>query len=406
MNISRFQDCYGCGLCATVCTKHIIEIGLNEDGFYSPGITNIDKCTNCGLCVQICALLHDKPAFPNGVIGSYAVWSTDQVVRQKCSSGGIAFELGRALLEKGYQVCGVRYNAGANRAEHYIVSTVEELIPSIGSKYIQSYTIDGFKSIERRKKYLVTGTPCQIDSFRRYIRKFRCEDNFILVDFFCHGVPSMLLWEKYVSEVEGITGKITYASWRNKFTGWHDSWTMSIDDELKGEKVGWHDSYNVLIRGRRGVYESRLSQGDCFYSLFFSDVCLGKACYEKCKYRHGNSSADIRIGDLWGRKFRTDEKGVSGVLTFTEKGEEVLHDIPLLHIESCDLKYVVEGQMKEAPTLPRMRGQILDMLRDNQITLQEIIRFIQPMLRKKRINKLLTNPFAVLRNKLIKYFNL
>ena len=226
------------------------------------------------------------------------------------------------------------------------------------------------------------------------------------MDFFCHGVPSILLWEKYVSEVERITGKITYASWRNKFTGWHDSWAMSIDGELKGEKVDWHDSYNVLIRGKKGFYNSRLSQSDCFYRLFLSDVCLGKACYKKCKYKHGHSSADIRIGDLWGTKFRTDEKGVSGVLTFTEKGERLLHDIPLLHIESCDLKSVVEGQMKEAPALPRMRSQVLDMLRENQITLQEIIRFIQPMLRKKRIRKLLTNPLVILRNRLIKYFNL
>lgn len=69
--------------------------------------------------------------------------------------------------------------------------TVEELIPSIGSKYIQSYTEEAFKKIDRKQKYLVTGTPCQIDSFRRFIRKFRCEDNFILMDFYCHCVPSM-----------------------------------------------------------------------------------------------------------------------------------------------------------------------------------------------------------------------
>ena len=109
---------------------------------------------------------------------------------------------------------------------------------------------------------------------------------------------------------------------------------------------------------------------------------------------------------MWGRKFRIDEKGVSGVLTFTKKGEKLLHDISSLHIESCDLKYVVEGQMKEAPALPSMRSQVLDMLKDNQVTLQEIIRFIQPFLRKKQIKKLLTNPLAVIRNRLIKYFNL
>lgn len=114
---------------------------------------------------------------------------------KKCSSGGAGFEIGKYLLGEGYKVCGVRYDAEKNRAEHYIATTVEELIPSAGSKYIQSYTVDGFKAINRKEKYLVTGTPCQIDSFRRYIKKFRCEDNFVLLDFFCHGVPSMLVWK-------------------------------------------------------------------------------------------------------------------------------------------------------------------------------------------------------------------
>ena len=94
-------------------------------------------------------------------------------MRRKCSSGGVGFELGRTLIGEGDKVCGVMYNAKANRAEHYIATTVEDLIPSIGSKYIQSYTVDGFKVIDRKQKYLVTGTPCQIDSFRRSIQKFK-----------------------------------------------------------------------------------------------------------------------------------------------------------------------------------------------------------------------------------------
>lgn len=405
-NIKNIHNCYGCGLCAVVCAKHIIEIKLDSEGFYSPCITDEDGCTNCGMCIDVCSYSHNNLSLGSNLIRSYAVWSDDAQIRCKCSSGGMAFELGRLLLKKGYKICGVRYNPDENRAEHYIATTIEELIPSIGSKYIQSYTVDGFKAINRKEKYLVTGTPCQIDSFRRYIQKLRCEDNFVLMDFFCHGVPSMWLWQKYVTAVEKIIGKITYASWRNKFTGWHDSWAMSIDGENTGEKVNWHDSYNVLMKRKKGSYNSRLSQGDVFYRLFLSDVCLGKACYDKCKYKHCQSSADIRIGDLWGVKFRKDEDGVSGVLTFTERGEELLHHIQRLHTEPCELKYVVEGQMKYAPELPEVRNRVIDMLKDNKVTLKETVQYIQPMLRKKRMRKLLTMPFSVLRNRLIKYFNL
>ena len=242
-NISNIRNCYGCGLCATTCPRHIITITLNTDGFYEPRITDESQCTDCGLCTEVCSYLYDDLPLKDRCIRSYAAWSNDNQVRRKCSSGGVGFEVGRTLMEEAYKVCGVRYNAETNRAEHYIATTVEELIPSIGSKYIQSYTVDGFKAINRKEKYLVTGTPCQIDSFRRYIRKFRCEDNFVLMDFFCHGVPSMLTWKKYIREVEKVTGKITYVSWRNKFTGWHDSWAMG----------------NVHRRGKNGK-EGRLAR--------------------------------------------------------------------------------------------------------------------------------------------------
>lgn len=358
MNISNIKNCYGCGVCAKVCFKQIIKIVLNDEGFYEPRITDVAKCTDCGLCMDVCSYSHNDLSLATSFVKSYAAWSNEPAVRRKCSSGGIGFEVGRTLINNGYKVCGVKYNPDSNRAEHYIATTVEELISSIGSKYIQSYTVDGFKAINRKEKYLVTGTPCQIDSFRRYIRKFRCEGNFVLMDFFCHGVPSMLLWNKYVGEVEKITGKITYVSWRNKFTGWHDSWAMSIDGEKTGGKIDWHNYYNILIRGKKGFYNYRLSQGDTFYRLFFSDACLGKACYEKCKFKYDKSSADIRIGDLWGKTYANDEEGVSAAIAFTEKGHEALRQCNCTLIEH-PFEIVAEGQMKQAPVRGKLYSNIM-----------------------------------------------
>lgn len=368
MNISNTKDCFGCGVCTTVCARRVIDIRLNADGFYEPQITDAAKCTDCGLCTDVCSYSHEGLALADLNIKSYAAWSNDTQVRRKCSSGGVSFEVGRELMGKGYKVCGVRYNPDTNRAEHYIATTVEELIQSTGSKYIQSYTVDGFKAINRKEKYLVTGTPCQIDSFRRYIQKFRCEDNFVLMDFFCHGVPSMWLWQKYVAEVEKKIGKITYASWRNKFTGWHDSWAMSMDGEKTGEKVDWHDSYNMLIRGKKGFYNSRLSQGDPFYRLFLSDSCLGKACYDKCKFKYDHSSADIRIGDLWGKTYKDNEDGVSAAIAFTDKGNEVLHQCNCTLVEH-PFEVVAEGQMKKNPKYNKNSRKIKDVLDKGSTTI-------------------------------------
>lgn len=397
MNISNIKDCFGCGVCTAVCARHIIDIRLNADGFYEPQIMDAAKCTDCGLCTEVCSYSHDGLALTDASIKSYAAWSNDTQVRRKCSSGGVGFEVGRALIDKGYKVCGVRYNPDTNRAEHYIAATVEELIPSIGSKYIQSYTVDGFKAINRKEKYLVTGTPCQIDSFRRYIRKFRCEDNFVLMDFFCHGVPSMWLWRKYVAEVEKKIGKITYASWRNKFTGWHDSWAMSMDGEKTGEKVDWHDSYNMLIREKKSFYNSRLSQGDPFYRLFLSDTCLGKACYDKCKFKYDHSSADIRIGDLWGKTYKDNEDGVSAAIAFTDKGNEVLHQCNCTLVEH-PFEVVAEGQMKTSPVKNRLYNHVSSALKDNRKNIVKIYGILQHYRKRQKWIHRLKNPFITLIN--------
>lgn len=279
-NISDIHNCYGCGVCSKPCPVHIIDLRLNEEGFYEPYLTEPDKCTHCGLCRDVCAYVKDELAQPNTPVVSYAAWSNDIQVRKKCSSGGVGFEIAKYLLGKGYKTVGVRYNAEKGRAEHFIASTLEELVQTTGSKYIQSYPVDGWKGIDRKGKYLVTGTPCQIDSFRNYMKRMKLpEENFILMDFFCHGVPSMLAWKKYCQEVEKTTGKITYASWRNKFNyGWHDSWIIGIDGENEGEKVNWHESYNLLIRGKKTFLQSRFSQGDKFFRLFLGDQCLGRQC--------------------------------------------------------------------------------------------------------------------------------
>lgn len=398
LNISNVHDCYGCGVCATACGRKIIEIGLNDNGFYEPHITDESKCTQCGICTDICAYLHDDLSLKQTEIHPYAAWSKDHLVRRKCSSGGAGFEIGKYLLGQGHKVCGVRYDAEKNRAEHYIATTVEELIPSAGSKYIQSYTVDGFKAINRKEKYLVTGTPCQIDSFRRYIQKFRCEDNFVLLDFFCHGVPSMLVWKKYTEWAEKQVGKITYASWRNKWSGWHDSWAMGIDGEEHGEKIDWHDSYDMLIRGGGKSYiESRLSQGDMFYKLFLGDCCLGKQCYDHCKYKYNKSSADIRIGDLWGTTYADDEDGVSAAIALTNKGYGILQNCNCKLIEHS-MECVSEYQMTKCPPKPEFYDRLIKKIHSPKVRIDDIQNIIKSFQWKQRQINRLCNPIRTVNN--------
>lgn len=361
-NISNIQNCYGCGVCATVCAKQIIKIDLNNDGFYEPHITDITKCTNCGLCTEVCSFTHNEVAGNPIEIKAYAAWSKAFPVRHKCSSGGVGFEIGRNLIKKGYKVCAVRYNAKKNITEHYIAATPEELIPSMGSKYIQSYTLNAFKAINRKEKHLVIGTPCQIDSFRRYINKFRVEDNFILMDFFCHGVPSYLIWKAYSKKVENIIGKIGNVVWRHKFSGWHDSYAMSIDEE-NNKNVATESNinivYNLKIEETKGQYFSKMTDGDDFYTLFFGNNCLGKACYKNCKYKYLSSSADIRIGDLWGNEYKDNKEGVSSLIVFTQKGKDLIEDIDSIEKVEHHIDVVAEGQMQHKIKYPSIARPII-----------------------------------------------
>lgn len=367
-NISNIHNCYGCGVCAACCAKNTISIELNRDGFYEPSIMNEAQCTHCGICTEVCAFSHSELANADATpLKSWAAWSNDERVHRKCSSGGIGFEIGKQLIEQGYKAVGCRYDVKEQRAEHYIATTVEEFIASIGSKYIQSYTAEAFRQIERKgQKYLVTGTPCQIDSFRRMIRKFRCEDNFILLDFFCHCVPSLHAWKAYIKMLEPKIGEVTYASWRNKFEyGWHDSWLMGMDGEKTSKPIDWHDSYNLLIRGKKTFVQSRKSQGDLFYKLFLGDIALGPQCEKQCKYKYDHSSADIRIGDLWGDTYKDDQKGVSALIAFTEKGRELVEGLKEVTLIEHPFELVAEGQMDKNAKARELRSLVVSMLRNN-----------------------------------------
>lgn len=377
MNISSVRNCFGCGVCSIVCGRKIIEIKLNEDGFYEPCITNPDKCTDCGLCYDVCSFSHDDLALKTIDIRSYATWSKDYAIRKKCSSGGISYELARFLIAQGFKVCNVRYSPEKNRAEHYIATTTEELLPGIGSKYIQSYTVDGFKAINKGEKYLVTGTPCQVDSFRRYIQHFHKENDFILVDFFCHGVPSKLMWDKYISYVKRKVGNISHVSWRNKDMGWHDSWAMKII-------------------GDKSSLFSQISQGDMFFRLFLSDTCLNKACYNHCRFKNNRSSADIRIGDFWGKQYQNNEEGVSAIVAFTSIGDEILHNCNCILIEH-PFDVVSENQMKHSPMIPKLSDTIMDALKNPLISIETIYYILAKENKKQNYIYLIKNPLIAIK---------
>lgn len=314
-NVSAIKECFGCGVCAVACPVKIIDIRLNEGGFYSPFIDNPNRCTDCGICLEICAFNQAEklPCKQEKIFGSYASWSKDKKTILETSSGGACYELGKIALDEGYKVIGVEYDLKREIANHYVASDIEELEKSKKSKYLPSYTPDGFGKITRKEKYMIISTPCHIDSIRRYIRKYKIEDNFVLIDFFCHGVPSMLLWKKYLEHIKSQTGEIRKISWRNKSHEWNES----VQDELD-----WPNSPRMKVWGEKKNVQSKTLLKDIYFAFFLGNRCLAKVCYDDCRYKLLSSQADIRVGDFWGKAYQEEKKGISSLIAFTPKGDE------------------------------------------------------------------------------------
>lgn len=379
-NVNDNVNCYGCGICSVACPRQIIKLIHNGRGFYIPQVEN-EECIECGICLSCCSYIDDLVSDEHCAnIKSFASWSLDEKIRFQCSSGGSGYAIAQHLLSLGYKICAVRYDVNKRRAEHYIATNEQELIESVGSKYIQSYTSDGLSNIDWNDKYLVVGTPCMIDSFRKLIRKKKKESNFILMDFFCHGVPSRLLWEKYNNIKIKECGDIKAIKWRNK-------------------NDGWQDSLKFLINGTKKKYIGGINQGDIFYKLFLGDYCLGDACYNKCKYKMLKSAADIRIGDLWGKTYMNNKKGVSGLLTFNDEAYQIISKIPGLFLQKEDISVVTEGQMLQSPSEPLLRPIILKLLSMNSSSMfmEHLIVSIDKKI--KKIIKLIFHPNVVLKNR-------
>ena len=316
--------CTGCGVCSVVCPKKCISINLNDEGFYIPKLSNAAQCIHCGLCDRVCP--KDAQQAEQVPLQLIAVASNTKEVLQSTSSGGICYELAKQAIKEGKKTCACIYNYQENRAEHAVVQSVEELELTKGSKYFQSYTADAFEKVLDGEDWAVFGTPCQIAAIDKAARLKNCRDKLLLVDFFCHGTPSINLWKKYLSE-QGEQG-LEKIDFRSKEFGWH-SWSLRF--HYKDGKS--HTDHNRNM----------------FYKFFFSNLCLNESCY-RCHFKAFKSAADIRVGDFWGKKYAEDRDGVSSCVILTPKGQAAMDAIGencmVTPVEKPD---VMEVQMSESP---------------------------------------------------------
>lgn len=379
---SVIHQCTSCQLCGAVCPKGAITIGLDKEGYYRPTV-NDELCIDCGLCVKVCYKYDNQIKLSTAdslkTKPLYASWAKDNELLKDTTSGGIGDLLAKQLIIDGYKVVGVVYCEEKTRAEHRIAETREETIPFRGSKYIQSYTLDALKKIVadcKNSKYAVFGTPCQIYALHKFAELRKIRDNFIFIDLFCHGCPSLLAWTKYQKQIKENNGveQFDQVVFRSKIRGW--------------------GSFNVVFKKGGKTYFSNKACDDGFYELFFCDQILNEGCND-CRLRGTIEYTDIRLGDFWGKKFLNNRTGVSAVCLATERGESLFQKVKenLVSLE-CRYEECLPYQSWDLVYKPRLelRRLLLDSLMNNQKDITDAVRILhQHQSKKSKLKRYVKN---------------
>ena len=311
------SKCCGCTSCEGACPKEAISFNEDEEGFLYP-IVDINKCINCGLCEKVCPYLKkNKPRTP---IIVKAGSSRSQEILMNSSSGGIFSEMALDILRQKGVVVGAAFDENWN-VKHIIVEDESELHRLRGSKYLQSNIVGVYGRtkilLDKGKKVLFSGTPCQVNGLKNYLHKDY--DKLLCVEVICHGVPSPKVWSAYLSSFFKTKGTLKSINFRDKRQGW--------------QKYG----LNAIFSDHGEIYERR--DKNLFLRGYLTDVFLRPSCYN-CPSKEGRSSADISLGDYWGVKTNQPDaflnKGIGVVLIYTIKGLDCFNRI---NINSVSAEY-------------------------------------------------------------------
>lgn len=332
IKIKNKSDCCGCMACVQTCHERCISMIEDEEGFLYPEVDET-RCINCHLCEKVCPVINNTNAkFP---ISVYAATNRNERILMHSSSGGIFSLLAEKILAENGVVFGASFNDKWEVFHTYIEHEIE-LEKLRGSKYVQSRVgtayVDAEKFLKEKRKVLFTGTPCQIAGLKKYLHKEY--ENLYCVDIICHGTPSPGIWRSYL---QSLTEKpvITGISFRDKTYGWRNvSFVLYGNNNFYEEQVDI-DTYRQSSCPSILLHEYNVH--NLYMRGFLNNLYLRPSCYD-CPSRHGKSGSDIMLGDFWGILRCHPEfynpNGVSLVLTYTDKGEELFKSLECNWINS------------------------------------------------------------------------
>lgn len=354
INISRKEDCCGCGACYDACSRQAILWETDCEGFSYPRV-DTSKCIDCGLCNKVCpienseTINHHNDGFSPMVLGAY---HKDENIRFTSTSGGAFWGLAEAFIKDGGYVSGAVF-VDHFKVKHIVTNDIKELEKIKGSKYCQSDSREMFKQIRdlliAGEKVMATGLPCQMAGLRLYLR--RDYENLLIVDLICHSVPSPLLFEKYIDYLEKKykSPVIKYHPKNKELGGWH------------------HFSFKAYFANGQIYHQN----SDLYTQVAFDSVMARYSCFE-CHYKDIPQPSDLTIGDFWGieniDKSFDSPNGVSKIMINNEKGKKIVEKLKCFEIKQYSLEESVQNNKRawsQIKTATRCDQAIRDRFVDN-----------------------------------------
>lgn len=312
------EKCCGCSACENICPKQAISMRYDREGFLYP-VVDSNKCISCGKCVKVCPMAN--PPEQAAYIHTYAGYSKEPDIIEKCASGGICTAVSRYVIACGGVVFGVRYQNDYIKAEYSKALTLEDLDAFMTSKYVQSTKNQIFAEVKSdlnsNRLVAFIGCPCDISALYLFLGKEY--DNLLTVELVCMGVTNYKVAEAYIAPRVKKWGSLTKLN-------------------SKGKKYGW------FVPCLEEVYESGKHLSNGFFGTYYGYgfTKFQRPSCSQCPYRGEIGRGDIRTGDFWGIK-RTDEfwnpMGVSCIFARTEKGNKVLNELKERNFSLFEVSY-------------------------------------------------------------------
>ena len=346
IHIDDKRDCCGCWACYNGCPKRCIEMVEDDEGFRYPSVDET-KCIDCGLCEKVCPIINadtaDTPHPQEGLL----VQHTDERIRRESTSGGAFTAIASWIIRQGGVVFGAGYRKGTFTVEHQAVEGIDGLAVFRNSKYVQSNVGDTFRQaldyLKAGRWVCFSGTPCQIEGLRRYLRN-REYERLVCVDLVCRGIPSPRILTRYIEAQRSlIGGEFTNVLFRDKFYSYHYS-SFSIYNKAEGKDYHKGVDTNAYLRA------------------FFNNLSDRPSCYA-CRFKKRYRASDITLWDCFPiEKFTKamDGNGTTRVLVQSEKGRMVMNavkaDLRTVEVDPDRLTDGVREMVRSVPMNPR-RGE-------------------------------------------------